>query len=60
MELKTAMWYQKKEKLINGPTIPTSFLQTNNGYSVLILLGTNCSICIIFGWGHNEIFMSLN
>ena len=42
MESKTAIWYQKKEKLINGPTIPTSFLQTNNGYSVLILLGTNC------------------
>ena len=26
MESKTAIWYQKKEKLINGPTIPKSFL----------------------------------
>ena len=25
MESKTAMWYQKKEKLINGPTIPKGF-----------------------------------
>ena len=31
MESMTAIWYQKKEKLINGPTIPRSFLQTNNG-----------------------------
>ena len=27
MESKTAIWYQKKEKLINGPTIPKSFLK---------------------------------
>ena len=26
MESKTAIWYQKREKLINGPTIPKSFL----------------------------------
>ena len=26
MESKTAIWYQKKKKLINGPTIPKSFL----------------------------------
>ena len=26
MESKTAIWYQKKEKLINGPNIPKRFL----------------------------------
>ena len=26
MESKTAIWYKKKKKLINGPTIPKSFL----------------------------------
>ena len=26
MESKTAIWYQKKEKLIIGPTIPKTFL----------------------------------
>ena len=29
MELKTAMWYQKKEKLINGPTFPNIFSYMN-------------------------------
>ena len=28
MESKTAIWYQKREKLINGPTIPKRFLDT--------------------------------
>ena len=28
MESKTAIWYQKREKLTNGPTIPKSFLDT--------------------------------
>ena len=27
MESYTAIWYQKKEKLINGPTIPNSILE---------------------------------
>ena len=26
MESKTAIWYQKKEKLINGPNVPKRFL----------------------------------
>ena len=25
MDLKTAIWYQKKEKLINGPKFPSDF-----------------------------------
>ena len=26
MESKTAIWYQEREKLVNGPTIPKTFL----------------------------------
>ena len=45
MESMTAIWYQKKEKLINGPTIPRSFLQTNNGQ---IYMAAPC----MFGYLH--------
>ena len=29
IELKTAIWYQKKEKLNNGPTFPNGFLKNH-------------------------------
>jgi hypothetical protein len=34
MESYTAIWYQKKEKLINGPTIPKSFIDMYSYMSV--------------------------
>ena len=50
MDLNTVIWNQKKEKLINGPTFPNSFLKNHMSVEQLCSATLNRSHVILIGY----------